>query len=159
MGDSPSRAVGIPKEELDGDIGTPDVDVMTDIRALFLKEESLVENYSWNDPIYKRELQIHFSEGIDAGWSRIDVTWYTSGAYKFHYVDENDQNWRVDRHPNDHSDEKHFHEPPDANSRAAVSSCIQVEEPGLVARAVMKFWRRGVVTGAFENLNTASNPP
>lgn len=159
MGDSPSGTVGIPEEELKGDIGTPDVDVMTDIRDLFLHEEPLVAGYSWNDPIYKRELQIHFSEGIDADWSRLDVTWYTSGTYKFHYVDENDRNWRFDRHPNDHSDEKHFHEPPDADSRSAVTSCILVEEPGLVARAVRKLWRRAVVTGSFDELNTAQNPP
>lgn len=159
MGDSPSGAVGISEDELEGDIGTPDVDVMTDIRDLFLDEEPLVDAYSWNDPIHKRELHIHFSEGIGADWSRLDVTWYTSGAYKFHYVDEHGQNWRFDSHPNDHSDEKHFHEPPNANSRAAVSSCIQVEEPGLVARAVMKLWRRGVVTGAFDELNTEANPP
>ena len=159
MGDSPSGVVGIPEEELDGDIGTPDVDVMTDVSDLFLDEEPLVENYSWNDPIYKRELHIHFSDGIDADWSRLDVTWYTSGAYKFHYVDENDQNWRFDRHPNDHSDEKHFHEPPDADSRAAVTSCILVEEPGLVARAVWKLWRRAVATGSLDELNSARNPP
>lgn len=159
MGDPPSETVGIPEEELVGDIGPPDVDVMTDIRDLFLNEEPLVASYSWNDPIYKRELHIDFSEGIDANWSRLDVTWYTAGAYMFHYVDENDQNWRFDRHPNNHSDEKHFHEPPDADSSTAVTSCILVEEPGLVTRAVMKLWRRAVVTGSFDELNTARNPP
>ena len=159
MGDSPSGVVGLPQEELDGDIGAPDVDVMTDIRDLFLDEEPLVERYAWNDPIDKRELHIRFSTGIDADWSRLDVTWYTSGAYKFHYVDENDRNWRFDRHPNNHSDEKHFHEPPDADSRSAVSSCIQVEEPGLVARAVMKLWRRAVESGTFAGMNSAGNPP
>jgi hypothetical protein len=159
MGDAPSGTVGIPEEELERDIGTPDVDVMTDIRDVFLNQEPLVENYSWNDPIYKRELHIHFSEGIDADRSRLDVTWYTSGAYTFHYVDEKDRNWRFDRHPNDHSDEKHFHEPPDADSNSAVKSCIKVGEPGLVTRAVRKLWRRAVVAGTFENLNTASNPP
>lgn len=159
MRGSPLGTVGIPEEELEGDIGTPDVDVMTDIRNLFLDEEPLIENYAWNDPIYKRELHIHFSEGIDADWSRLDVTWYTSGAYKFHYVDENDQNWRFDRHPNTHSEEKHFHEPPDVDSRSAVRSCIQVEEPELVARAVWKLWRRGVMTSSFEEANSGQNPP
>jgi hypothetical protein len=159
MGDSPSGVVGIPEEELDGDIGTPDVDVMTDIRDLFLNEEPLVESYSWNDPIYKRELHIHLSEGIDADWSRLDVTWYTSGAYKFHYVDENGQNWRFDRHTNNHSEEKHFHEPPDTDSRSAVESCIQVEEPVLVARAVWKLLCRGVMTSSFEKINSGRNPP
>lgn len=159
MRESPAGVVGIPEEELDGDIGTPDVDVLIDIRNLFLDEEPLVERFAWNDPIDKRELHIQFSEGIDADWCRLDVTWYTSGAYKFHYIDENGQNWRFDRHPNTHSDEKHFHEPPDATSRAAVSSCIQVEEPGLVARAVLKVWRRAVMMGAFDQLNQARNPP
>lgn len=159
MGDSKSVAVGIPEDELEGDVGAPDIDVMTDIRDVFIDEEPLVEDYSWNDPIYKRALHIHFSEGIDAVWSRLDVTWYSSGAYKFHYVDENGQNWRFDRHPNDHSDEKHFHGPPDADSSSAGRSCIRVEEPGLVTRAVMKLWRRAVSSGSFDHLNTATNPP
>ncbi|MDZ7730698.1 MAG: hypothetical protein U5K37_06915 [Natrialbaceae archaeon] len=159
MDESPSGSLGIPDEELTGDIGRPDVDVMMDIRDLFLEEEPLMVSYSWNDPIAKRELHILLSEGIDANWSRLDVTWYTTGAYTFHHVDENDQNWRFDRHPNTHSSEKHFHEPPAADSRSATPSCIEVEEPGLVARAVLKMWRRAVVAGSVAELNTARNPP
>lgn len=157
MGDAPSETVGIPEAELDGDIGRPDVEVMIDIRDLFIAEEPLVTNYAWNDPIDKRALRIEFSTGIDAEWSRLDITWYTSGAYSFHYVDENDQHWRFDRHPNPHSAEKHFHEPPGAD--VAVTSCISVVAPGLVARAVLKLWRRAVATGSFSALNTALDPP
>ena len=132
---------------------------MTDIRDLLLHEEPLVANHAWNDPIEKRALRIEFAAGIDAEWSRLDVTWYTSGAYSFHYVDEHDRHWRFDRHPNPHSPEKHFHEPPDGDAGAAVVSCIAVEEPGLVARAVLKLWRRAVSTGSFAAVNTATNPP
>lgn len=159
MGTPHPETTGIPEAELEGDIGKPDIDVMADIRDLFLREEPLVEQYSWNDPLTKRELHIHFSTGINADWSRLDVTWYTSGAYKFHYVDENSQNWRFDRHPNTHSNEIHFHEPPDADSESAINSCISVTEPTLVARAVLKLWRRAVMTGSFEELNSARNPP
>lgn len=160
MDPSPSPTVGIPEAELDGDVGRPDVAVMTEIRNLYLAEEPLVANYSWNDQVDRRELRVHLSDGIgDADRSRLDVTWYTAGAYKFHYVDESGRNWRFDRHPNDHFEEKHFHEPPDADSRTAVPSCISVEELELVARAVLKLWRRGVATDSFDELNTARNPP
>lgn len=159
MGDPASESVGIPEADLDGDIGTPDVDVMADIRDLFRTEEPLMEGYDWNDPIHKRELHLRFSEGVAADWSRLDVTWYTSGAYKFHYTDGNEQNWRFDRHPNSHSEERHFHKPPDADSESAVASCITVVEPKLVARAILKLWRRAVVTGSFTELNSAQNPP
>ncbi len=154
-----SETIGIPEAELEGDIGTPDIDVMADIRDLVLKAEPLVKKYAWNDPLSRRELRIHFSTGINADWCRLDVTWYTSGAYKFHYTDENNHNWRFDRHPNTHSDEIHFHEPPDADSASAVNSCIAVTEPMLVARAVLKLWRRAVMTGSFDAVNTAQNPP
>lgn len=160
MRDPPVGAVGIPQEELDGDIGRPDVGVMADIRDMIIQEEPLASSFAWNDPVHRRQLYIEFSEGIgDVDWSRLDVTWYTAGAYKFHYVDEHDNNWRFDRHPNPHSPEKHFHEPPDADSNAAVRSCISVEEPRLVARAVLKLWRRAVMSGSFDELNTARDPP
>lgn len=100
-----------------------------------------------------------FADGLDgADTARLDVTWYASGAYRFHYVDET-INWRFDRHPNPHSPEKHFHEPPSADSETAVASCITVEEPVLVARAVLKLWRRAYETGSLAELNRAENPP
>lgn len=157
MGGAPSGTAGIPDDELDGDIGRPDVEAMTAIRDLFLAEEPLVATVGWNDPVHKRTVHLELSAGIDAEWSRLDITWYTAGAYSFHYVDEHDRHWRFDRHPNPHSSVAHFHEPPDAGT--AVASCISVEEPGLVARAVLKLWRRAVAEESFSVLNVAGDPP
>ncbi len=154
-----SESVGIPEEEITGDLGKPAIDAMVAIRDLFIAEEPLFLEYEWNDSLNKRELRLAFSDGIDAASCRLDVTWYTSGAYKFHYSDVNEHHWRFDRHPNDHSAEKHFHVPPDAKSDAAIPSCITVEEPRLVARAVHKLWRRAIKEDSFDHLNVANNPP
>lgn len=154
-----AESVGIPEEELAGDLGKPAIDVMVDIRNMFMEEEPFVADYEWNDPLNKREVRLTFSAGIDADWSRLDVTWYTSGAYKFQYIDSNDHQWRFDRHSNHHSPEKHFHVPPDAKSTTAIPSCITVEEPQLVARAVHQLWRRAFKQNAFDRVNTANNPP
>lgn len=156
---SPWETVGISEEELSEDLGKPAVDAMIDIRNLFITEEPLVTGYEWNDSLNKREIRITFSDGIDADWSRLDVSWYTSRAYKFHYGDSNDSHWRFDRHPNTHSPEKHFHRPPDANATEAEPSCITVEEPLLVARAVHQLWRRAINQASFELVNVAHNPP
>lgn len=150
---------GIVGDELTGDVGSPDIDVLTRIRDVILDAEPLVTEHGWNDPVDRRQLEVHLSEGIQADRSRFDVTWYTSGAYTFHYVDANDLNWRFDRHPNPHSAEKHFHPPPDADARDGEASCIGVEEPLLVTRAVLKLWRRAVRRGSAEHVNTAENPP
>lgn len=39
------------------------------------------------------------------------------------------------------------------------NSCIAVEEPRLVARAVLKLWRRAYETESLADLDTAENPP
>lgn len=151
---------GIPPGERTTDLGAPDVTTMRRLRELFENEEPLVETVDFDSVLDPQELHIEYSDGIgDADWCRLDVTWYKSGAYRFHYVDEDGVNWRFDRHPNPHSPEKHFHGPPDAPTETADQSCIRVEEPRLVARAVAKLWRRAYESEAFENLNTASNPP
>lgn len=151
---------GISPDELAGDVGAPDVPVMQLIRDLFLQIEPLVETAAFDSALSPNEVRIRFADGIgDASWCRLDCTWYASGAYRFHHVDSNGIDWRFDRHPNDHSPETHFHEPPDADSRSAVESCIDVREPRLVARAVLQLWRRAYDTGSFSALNTAQNPP
>ena len=157
MGDASGE---IPPEELTGDVGAPDTASMQAIQDLFLQEEPLVEDATFDSVLAPRELHIQFADGIgDATWCRLDITWYTSDAYRFHYVDEADVNWRFDRHPNDHSPEKHFHEPPGAVSETALQSCITVEEPRLVARAVLSLWRRAYNTDSVAALNIAQNPP
>ncbi|SDQ20390.1 hypothetical protein [Natronobacterium texcoconense] len=151
---------GIPPKERSSDLGTPDVSVMRRIRDLFAGEEPLVETAQFDSVLDPQEVRICFADGIGAAdWCRLDVTWYTSGAYRFHYVDETGVNWRFDNHPNPHSPLRHFHEPPDAEPDTAVSSCIEVEESRLVARAVLKLWRRAYEHDDFEHLNVADNPP
>ncbi|WP_058365599.1 hypothetical protein [Haloparvum sedimenti] len=152
-------ASGIDPTELSAAVGGPDYAAMELIRDRCFARDPLVDDVSFDDPISPRELQVRFVDGFDgADTARLDVTWYAGGAYRFHYVDEA-INWRFDRHPNPHSPEKHFHEPPDADSETAVASCITVEEPVLVARAVLQLWRRAYETGSLAELNTAENPP
>ena len=151
---------GIPPEERSADLGVPDVMTMRQIRELVTQEEPLVERAEFDSVLDPQELRVRFADGIgDAEWCRLDVTWYTSGAYRFHYVDADDGNWRFDKHPNPHSAETHFHPPPDAPSETATRSRIRVAEPRLVARAVMKLWRRAYETDTFADLNSAENPP
>lgn len=143
-----------------GGIGAPDAGELLKIRDLLLAEEPLVVDASLDDLLTPQAVHVAFADGIgDATWCRLEATWYTSGAYRFHYVDGNDVNWRFDRHPNPHAPEKHFHRPPEADSETAIHSCIEVAEPRLVTRAVMKLWRRAYDTGSLSELNDARNPP
>lgn len=151
---------GIRDEELVGDAGAPDVGGMEIVRDTFLRSEPLVAEAGFDSVLSPREVRLLLGDGIgDADRARIDVTWYTSDAYSFHYTDSADVDWRFDRHPNPHSPEKHFHAPPDARSHDAEPSCITVEEPRLVALAVIKLWRRAYETGSMDALNEAENPP
>lgn len=153
-------SVGVPESELTGEIGPPDVATMQSIRDVFLDHEPLVASASFDSALEPGELVVEFEDGIGpAEECRIDVTWFRSGTYRFHYVDSEGVDWRFDRHPNPHSPEKHFHEPPDARTHDAVESCIEVERPELVARSVLKLWRRGYETASLDDLNTATNPP
>lgn len=147
-------------DEITGDIGAPDASDMRLIRNLFLADEPLVETATFDSVLHPNEFRIRFTDGVgDAEWCRLDITWYTSGAYRFHYVDSEGMNWRFDRHPNTHSPEKHFHEPPNGNAKATQPSCITVEEPRLVARAALQLWRRAYTNRSFTELNTAHDPP
>lgn len=154
------RRIGIPDDELTGELGPPDPTVMQEIRDRFLEHEPLVESAGFDSVLHPRELIVSFEDGIGpADRCRMEVTWFQSGAYRFHYVDDGGVNWRFGRHPNPHSPEKHFHEPPDAASTTAVESCVRVEEPKLVALAVLKLWRRAYERSDFGILNDADDPP
>lgn len=154
------EAGGIPPEERTADLGAPDVTTMRHLRDFFVREEPLVETAGFDSVLDPQEIRLEYTDGIaTAEWCRLDITWYKSGAYRFHYTDETGVNWRFDRHPNPHSPAKHFHEPPNAPAETATRSCIRVEEPGLVARAVAKLWRRAYEQDEFSILNTADNPP
>lgn len=151
---------GASEGEVVGDVGAPNVGAMERIRDVFVRSDPLVVEGTFDSVLQPRELRLRMADGIGpAEHARIDVIWYTTGSYSFHYTDSTALNWRFDRHPNPHSQEKHFHVPPDATSHTAEPSCITVEEPRLVARAVMKLWRRAYETGTVAELNTAENPP
>ncbi|MCD2200746.1 MULTISPECIES: hypothetical protein [unclassified Halobacterium] len=51
--------------------------------------------------------------------ARLDVRWFTTGDFSFHYLEANSDttHWecRWDRHPNTHNTRIHFHHPPDSN--------------------------------------------
>lgn len=156
----PGAGSGIPGAELSGDVGPPGVAAMQTVRDTFLADEPLVADAGFDSVVNPRELTVVFEDGVgDADTARLECTWYRSGAYRFHHVDADGVQWRFDRHPNPHSPTAHFHEPPDAPAHDAVESCIAVREPELVARAVLKLWRRAYERGDHEELNAASKPP
>lgn len=149
-----------PRDELTGAVGPPDTAAMRLIRDQFRRGEPLVESAEFDSVLHPRALQIEVSDGIGTADScRISVTWYRSGAYRFHYVDSETVNWRFDHHPNPHSPAKHFHEPPEGAGHTAVESCIEVDKPRVVARAVHNLWRRAYEAGDHDLVNTAENPP
>lgn len=151
---------GFDAGEVGGDIGAPDASILRLVRDAFLETEPLVEEAAFDSVLSPRTLHVSLSDGIgDSNGAKIDVAWYSSGAYSFHYTDSDDVNWRFDRHPNPHSPEKHFHEPPDAETGSTQPSCITVEEPRLVARAVVKLWRKAYETESLTGLNAAHDPP
>lgn len=116
MGDD--HAPGTPREELSGELGPPDAASMRAFRDVFLANEPLVAATTFDSTLRPRELQISLSDGLGAAnRCRLDVSWYRTGAPRCHYVDDDGVDWRFDRHPNPHSPEKHFHEPPSADSR------------------------------------------
>lgn len=152
----------LPEDDLDGDVGPPDVVAMEQIRKTFVGLDGLVDETETglNDLIDPQELHIHLEDGIrDAEWARFDVTWYRSGCYSFHHVDSDAVNFRWDRHPKDGAPKRHFHPAPNAPSKDAETSCIIVEEPKIVARAVHRLWRRAYDVGKLADLNVAEDPP
>lgn len=144
---------------LSGDTGPVDYDALITIRDTFLDAEPLVSQQALDgrlDP--EPELRIT----VDAGFGscpvgRFDIVWTEQNCYHFHYTEETGVEFRFDRHPEPHAPNKHFHEPPDAVSR--VPSCINVELPELVTRAVLKCWRTALSVDDPSRLNSESNPP
>lgn len=143
-----------------GEFGAVSLPALRRIRDLWLDLEPLVERANYDDPIDPAELHVHLADGIgDADSARFDVQWSQFDMYAFHYTDSTGLNWRFDRHPNQHSPERHFHPPPDAATADAEASCIAVSEVSLVSRAVHVLWRRAYEVEDTDRLNTASNPP
>lgn len=143
-----------------GDFGGIDAPSLSRIRNLWIDMEPLVTATGYDDVTNPSELRVELSDGIgEATRARIDIQWSDLGYYSFHYTDDSEVNWRFDHHPNPHSAEKHFHPPPMASTPEAEPSCIEVETPELVARAVYELWRLAYEEDDVNLLNSASNPP
>jgi hypothetical protein len=145
------------RNELSGAFGPIDSTALTHIRTLFCETEPLVNETEFDDPIAPTVLHVHLTTGFGSS-GRFDIRWSEYDYYSIHYT-EPDLDWRFDRHPNPHSLEKHFHPPPNAPSKSAVRSCIEVERPELVALAVSQCWRDALETDDPSILNDADNPP
>lgn len=101
--------------------GTGPVDRQT-LRLLetHLVNDPLVESTSFDpDPYEPRLLQATLETGrypTSVETARIDIRWFTSGDFSFHYLETESagQRWecRWDRHPNEHNTRLHFHMPP-----------------------------------------------
>lgn len=142
-----------------GDTGPIDYDALVIIRDIFLDTEPLVSESHLSDRLDPRpELQITLEEGFkQSSESRFDIVWTEANCYHFHYIEPDGIEFRFDRHPEPNAPTTHFHEPPDANSR--VRSCITVESPDLVSRAVLACWRTAVSRNDPSTVNSATNPP
>lgn len=148
--------------DLEGDVGPLDVEAMEQIRNEFLSLDGLVEasETGFDSLLDPTTLTVAVSDGIgDAERCRFDIRWYRSGYYNVHHVDDRDVNYRFDFHPKPDAPDRHFHPPPDAPSDDVEPSCIEVDEPVLVARAIHRLWRRAYESGSLDALNVADNPP
>lgn len=110
-----------PTESDGGATGPPDRHVLRLLERR-LADEPLVERTEFRpDAETPNVLAVH----LDAGQypesmraARLDVRWFTTGDFSFHYVeiDAESDRWecRWDRHPNPHASRLHFHAPPHA---------------------------------------------
>lgn len=143
-----------------GEFGEIDLPALGRIRNLWLDPEPLVGRTGDDDFVDPTELHVELTDGLgDAESARFDIQWSDLDNYSFHYVDDEDVNWRFDCHPNAHSPERHFHPPPGASTGDAEPSCIQVDEVSLVTRAVHTMFRAAYDTDDLAQLNSVSNPP
>lgn len=146
-------------EDVDGELGPLDEFALDEIRKVFQTQEPLVTEAGFRDLVDPRELKVYLEAGIDgADEARFDVRWFRPGYYNFHYTDSA-RNFRWDYHPKDGAPDRHFHPPRTEGSAEPDPSCITVEQPELVARAVHKLWRRAFDKSSVARLNTAENPP
>lgn len=138
-----------------GGLGEIRVSSLKVIRDVFERYEPLVKDTHLDD-FNPRVLRVQYTEGFEQP-GRFDVKWDRSNNYSFHYT-ENELDFRYDRHPNDHSPEKHFHPPEVSGTEAAEESCIEVEQDNLVALAVVQLWRQAWENDDLSLLNQG-NPP
>jgi len=144
---------------LTGNTGPIDHEALQRIRDIFLEHEPLVTHYDLGSRLDTHlELNITVDEGFgDSPSGRFDIVWTERDCYSFHYTESEGIDFRFDRHPEPHAPTKHFHEPPNADTRAP--SSIEVEQIDIVTRAVLKCWRTALSRDDPSLVNTQSNPP
>lgn len=132
-------------EDISGPTGPVNLPVLEQIRDLLLDEEPLVETARFDDPVNPTELIVCLSVGRDSS-SRLEITWWTGGAYRFHYTEPGGIDLRFDNHPKDGAPDVHFHPPPNAGE-AKPSFLAGVTQPQIVTRAILSRWRKAIVEG------------
>ena len=135
----------------------PDLQRLQTARTVARTYEPLVSEAAFDSPVNPQTLHLSLDAGIQADTGRFDVTWTEHGYYRYQYTEEEEFNYRYDRHPRADVPETHFHEPPAAD-HDAVQSCIAVEVVPLVTLAVLQLWRDSVESGDLEDLQQP-NPP
>lgn len=126
-----------------GPVGPVEYPILRQIREILLNEEPLVDAVTFDDPANPTELIVEFTTGL-ASPGRLEITWWTSGAYRFHYTEPDGLDFRFDRHPKADAPTAHFHPPPDTG-RAEPSFLAGVTQPQVVTRAVLARWREVIV--------------
>ena len=140
--------------------GPIDAGALREIRDLFVEQEPLVQDASFDDTLNPQMVSLDLSDGIGAAAAaRIDIRWSLTVNYAAHYTDDQERNFRFDCHPKPDAPQEHFHPPPDAPSRPLEPSCITVSEVELVTRAILQQWRYAYNNETLDGLNDAENPP
>ena len=77
--------------------GSIDAGALREIRDLFVEQEPLFQNASFDGPLNPQMMSLKLSDGIGvATTARIDVQWSLTGNYAAHYTDEQERNFRFD---------------------------------------------------------------
>lgn len=132
-------------DDITGPVGPVDLPVLQQIRIFFIKEEPLIESTRFDDPSNLTELVVNFTL---AGrlTSRLEVTWWQTGAYRFHYTESDCIDYRYDNHPKSSVPDAHFHPPPDAGP-AEPSFLQSATRPLVISRAIMTRIREAIGGG------------
>ena len=130
-------------DDFSGPVGPVDLPVLQQIRTFFMEEEPLAESTRFDDPVNPTELIVEFTLA-DRSSARLEVTWWQTGAYRFHYTEPDGIDFRYDNHPKSSAPDVHFHPPPDAGP-AEPSFLQSATRPLVITRATMTRIREAIV--------------
>ncbi|WP_050033761.1 hypothetical protein [Halorubrum halophilum] len=132
--------------DIAGPVGPVDSVVLQQIRDVLVNEEPLVDSAAVDDPVNPTELVVEFSSGLDTP-GRMEITWWKSGTYRYHYTEPDGIDFRFDNHPKENAPDAHFHPPPDAGA-AEPSFLGEETQLQVITRAVITRWHKIAVEGA-----------